>query len=80
MIYATLPAMAVDEAIIDDFAAAIGAVLRRHRVSGPLGDLLIGELTTAVVRVLEPLEFQCDARLFDGISDALPKRRHGPHS
>jgi hypothetical protein len=66
--------MALDETIVDQFAAAIGETLDRHRIGGAFRDLLIGELTRAVSGVLDPLEFDCDARIFDGIHEAIPKK------
>lgn len=72
--------MALDETIVDEFASAIRTVLDRHAITGRLRDLLIGELTNAVVGVLEPLEFRPGCRLFDGINEAMPKKPHGPAS
>lgn len=66
--------MALDEAIVDQFAAAIAETLARHRINGPFGQLLVGELTRAVAGVLDPLEFESGAQIFDGIHEAIPKK------
>jgi hypothetical protein len=72
--------MALDETIVDQLAAAIGETLDRHRIGGPFRDLLIGELTRAVSEVLDPLEFECRAQIFDGIHEAIPKKARGAPS
>jgi hypothetical protein len=72
--------MALDETIIDRFAAAIAETLARHRIAEPFRELLVGELTRAVAEVLDPLEFECGATLFDGVHEAIPKRARGAAS
>jgi len=72
--------MALDETIVDQFAAAIVETLARHRVGGPFGQLLVGELTRAVAGVLDPLEFDSGAQIFDGIHEAIPKKSRGAPS
>jgi hypothetical protein len=72
--------MALDETIIDRFTAAIAETLARHRIAEPVRELLVGELTRAVAEVLDPLEFECGATLFDGVHEAIPKRARGAAS
>jgi len=72
--------MALNETIIDQFAAAIAEILARHRIAGPLRELLVGELTRAVAEVLDPLEFESAATIFDGVHEAIPKRARGAPS
>jgi hypothetical protein len=72
--------MALDETIIDQFAAAIAETLARHRFAGPFRELLVGELTRAVAEVLDPLEFESSAALFDGVHEAIPKKARGAPS
>jgi hypothetical protein len=72
--------MALDETIADEFAAAIAETLARHRIGGPFGELLVGELTRAVAGVLDPLEFESGAQIFDGIHEAIPKQARGARS
>lgn len=69
--------MALDEPIIDQFAATIAETLARHRMAGPLRELLVGELMRAVAEVLDPLEFESGAAIFDGIHEAIPKSARG---
>lgn len=71
---------ALDETIIDQFAAAIAETLARHRIAGPVRELLVGELTRAVAEVLDPLEFESGAAIFDGVHEAIPKRARGTPS
>ncbi len=69
--------MALDETIVDQFAATIAETLARHRIGGPFGELLVGELTRAVAGILDPLEFETGAQIFDGVHEAIPKRASG---
>jgi hypothetical protein len=72
--------MALNETIIDQFATAIAETLARHRIDGRLRELLVGELTRAVAEVLDPLEFESDTAIFDGVPEAIPKKPRGAPS
>jgi hypothetical protein len=72
--------IALDKTTIDQFAAAIAETLARHRMAGPLRELLVGELTWAVAEVLDPLEFESSAAIFDGVHEAIPKSARGDRS
>jgi hypothetical protein len=72
--------IALDETTIDQFAVVIAETLARHRMAGPLRELLVGELTRAVAEVLDPFEFENGAAIFDGVYEAIPKSARGDRS
>ncbi len=72
--------IALDKTTIDQFAVVIAETLARHRMAGPLRELLVGELTWAVAEVLDPLEFESSAAIFDGVHEAIPKSARGDRS